>query len=291
MPRTDQRTGLLLLAVTVVGWGLNWPAMKLLLLEWPPLTARGTAGIIAASGLAAIAVARGQSLAVPTGEWPRLLAAAAINVTAWMGLTTLSMRWLAAGEGALLVYTMPIWATLLAWPVLGERPTVQRLAALALGVGGISLLLAGAPQPLTPERLLGIALALAAALIFAYGTVSMRQPLKLPPLAAVAWQVGLGSLPMLAYAAAFESARLDELSSTGVAVMAYMTVIPMGLCYLGWFAALRRLPPATASMATLITPVVGVVSAALWIGEPLGPRQWLALALTLGGIALALRGR
>jgi drug/metabolite transporter (DMT)-like permease len=44
-------------------------------------------------------------------------------------------------------------------------------------------------------------------------------------------------------------------------------------------------------MATLITPVVGVVSAAVAIGEPLGAQQLAALALTLSGVALALRGR
>lgn len=286
----DRRTGLLLLAVSAVGWGLNWPAMKLLLREWPPLAARGTAGIVAAVALALLAASRGESLAVPRGEWPRLAAAAAINVTAWMGLSTLAMLWLSAGEGALVVYTMPIWATLLAWPVLGERPTLRRLAALALGIGGMALLFAGAPL-LTAQKLPGIALALGAAVLFAFGTVAMRQPLALPPLAAVAWQVGLGCLPMLALAAAFEQPRLDALSATGVAVMAYMTVVPMGVCYLTWFAALRRLPPATASMATLITPVVGVVSAAVAIGEPLGAQQLAALALTLSGVALALRGR
>ena len=46
--------------------------------------------------------------------------------------------------------------------------------------------------------------------------------------------------------------------------------------------------PATASVATLLTPLVGVVAAALALGEPLGAREALALALTLGGVALAL---
>ena len=41
-------------------------------------------------------------------------------------------------------------------------------------------------------------------------------------------------------------------------------------------------------MATLLTPLVGVVAAALALGEPLGAREALALALTLGGVALAL---
>ena len=81
------------------------------------------------------------------------------------------------------------------------------------------------------------------------------------------------------------------LSPGGWAAMAYMTAVPMAACYLCWFAALRRLPPATASMATLLTPLVGVIAAAAALGEPFGAREALALTLTLAGVALAIRSR
>jgi drug/metabolite transporter (DMT)-like permease len=289
-----RRVGLLCLLVTAFGWGLNWPAMKFLLREWPPLSARGAAGVTAALGLALLAALRGEErLAVPTGSAGRLLLAAGTNVTAWMGLSTLSLLWLSAGEGALLVYTMPIWATLLAWPVRGERPTAGRVLALALGVAGVAVLLAGAGAghgPATgPGRLPGVPLALGAAFLFALGTVALRVPLGLPPLAATAWQVGLGCVPMVAAGLLFERPDPGALTPAGWAAMAYMTVVPMGVCYLCWFAALRRLPPALASVATLLVPLVGVVAAALALGEPLGAREGLALCLTLGGVALALR--
>jgi drug/metabolite transporter (DMT)-like permease len=65
----------------------------------------------------------------------------------------------------------------------------------------------------------------------------------------------------------------------------------MGVCYLTWFAALRRLPAEIAAMATLLTPVIGVVAAALALGEPFGMRQVAALVLVIGGLALVLRKR
>ena len=287
-----RRTGLLCLAVTAFGWGVNWPVMKALLREWPPLSARGWAGVTAALGLAVLAASRGERLAVPRRAVGRLLLAAAANVTAWMGLATLCMLWLSVAEGALLVYTMPIWAALLAWPVLGERPTARGLAALALGVCGIAVLLGarvdGGPA-LGPEKLPGVLLALGAAVLFALGAVTARRsPLALPPLSSVAWQVGLGCLPMVIAGLLFERPDPHALTAVGWAAMAYMAVVPMGVCYLTWFAALKRLSPATASVATLLTPLVGVVAAALALGEPLGAREALALALTLGGVALAL---
>jgi drug/metabolite transporter (DMT)-like permease len=281
--------GLLCLLATALGWGINWPIMKVLLQEWPPLSVRGSAGLAAALGLGVIAVLRGESLAVPRPVRAPLLLAAATNVTAWMGLSTLSMLWLDVAEGALLVYTMPIWVTLLAWPILGERLTAKGIAALVLGMGGILVLLGKQDFALGMGKLPGVAAALGAAILFAFGTVRTRSPLDLPPLSAVAWQVGLGCLPLVLGGLVLEQPRLGALSATGWVCMAYMTLVPMGLCYLFWFAALRRLPPAVASMATLITPVVGVVGAALALGAPIGGREVLALALTLCGVALALR--
>src|SRR3954451_17163624 len=170
-PLRSRCIGLLCLAVTVIGWGLNWPIIKLILREWPPLFARGTAGLVAALGLAAVAIIRGERLTVPGYAFGRLSIAAALNVFAWMGFSTIAMVWLSVAEGALLVYTMPIWATLLAWPIRGARPTLRDLAALALSSTGIGVLLAGSGFALGAGELPGVLLALGAAVLFALGTV------------------------------------------------------------------------------------------------------------------------
>ena len=286
----SHRIGLLCLAVTSLGWGLNWPAMKALLQELPPLFARGSAGLVAALVFAAVAAARGQSLRVALPLWPRLGAAALLNVFAWMGFSTLSLQWLHAGQAAMLVYTMPIWATLLAWPIAQQRPSLRAALGLVVCAAGLWLLFGGAPVANVDRGpLVGVGFALAAALGFALGTVALRPLAAMTPLANLAWQLGLGCLPMLLISAVHEPLLLATVSARSWALMLYMTAIPMGLCYLTWFAALRRLPPATASIATLATPVVGVFAAAWALGEPLGARQLAALALTLAGVALALR--
>ena len=51
--------------MTSIGWGFNWPVTKYLLGELPPLTLRGSTGVIGASLLAILALLRGQSLRVP----------------------------------------------------------------------------------------------------------------------------------------------------------------------------------------------------------------------------------
>ena len=189
--------GVFFLLVTATGWALNWPAMKILLREWPPLFSRGVAGVTAAFLLAIIALCSGEPLRVPRQLMPRMLLAASTNVFAWMGFSTLSMKWLSVSEGALLVYTMPIWAMLLAWPVLSRRPSAEGFVSLALGLAGVVVLLGGQGFAFDAGKLAGILFALLAAVLFALGTVITRTPLPVAPITLVAWQVGLGCAPMI----------------------------------------------------------------------------------------------
>ncbi len=287
--RRAQRIGLLYLLGTSVGWGVNWPATKVLLQQLPPLFARGSGGLTAALVLALVAALRGDSLRVPRPLYGRLLASSLTNVFAWMGFATLSLQWLNAGQAAMLVYTMPVWVTLLAWPLAGQRPTARASIGLLLCMVGLWVLLGARQAPLGTGTMIGVGFALASALLFAFGTVALRPLTELAPIPNLAWQLGLGCAPMVLIGVIWEHPHLARVDATGWVLLAYMTAVPMGLCYLSWFAALRRLPPATASMGTLLTPVVGVFAAAATLGEPLGARELAALVLTLGGVALALR--
>jgi drug/metabolite transporter (DMT)-like permease len=93
---------------------------------------------------------------------------------------------------------------------------------------------------------------------------------------------------MLVVGFAFETWSTEAPSAKGCLLWLYMTAVPMGLCYLTWFSALRHLPPVTASMATLLTPGIGVLSASLLLSEPFTSREAAALLLTVGGVGLSL---
>jgi drug/metabolite transporter (DMT)-like permease len=277
------------LAITSFGWGLNWPATKLLLQECPPLMARGIAGIVAGLALAGLALARGETLIAPRAEWWRLARSAALNVTAWMGLTTLSLVWLDAGEAATIAYTMPVWAALLAWPVLGESLAMNRAGALVLGVGGVVILLGRHGFSGDPAHLPGVGVALAAATLFALGTVlSKRWPINMAPIPMIAWQVGLGCIPLLIAGLLVENAHLRQMPWAGWAALFYTTIVSLGICYVAWFAALRRLEAGTAAIGTLLTPIVGVVASAIVLAEPLLLPQISALGFVVAGVVLAV---
>jgi drug/metabolite transporter (DMT)-like permease len=282
--------GLAFLAIASVGWGLNFPIMKHLLTEWPPLSSRGLCGIAGAAALALIALARRQSLGVPRPMWSRLLLVAWLTIGGWVAFMGLALLWLSASEAAVLGISIPVWVALLAWPVLGERLSPLRAVAMMIALAGITVLIGGNGLDASLEKLPGILCALAGAVCVALGTVLTKHfPLAMPPLALAAWQIGLGCVPIAIVGLAVEQPQLAALSSVGWASMIYMTLIQFCLSYVCWFAALERLPAATASIGTLLVPVVGVLAAAAMLHEPLGLREIAALAFTLGGVGLALR--
>ena len=282
--------GLMFLAITSVGWGFNWPIMKYLLSELPPLTMRGLTGVVGASLLALLAILSGQSLRVPRELWPRLLLAAILNVSCWMTLMGLALLWLPASEAALIAYTMPVWASLLAWPILGERPNLLRVISLVMAFAGLAAIMGGNGFAASAAKMPGIIMALGGAFGFAVGTVLAKKlPLSLPPLSAAAWQIGIGCLPVAIVGLLFENAHVADLTDAGWILLVYSTVVQFCVAYVCWFAALARLPASVAAIGTMAVPVIGVVTAAVALHEPLGPGQIAALIFTLAGVVLATR--
>ncbi|MCP3469647.1 DMT family transporter [Bradyrhizobium sp. CCGUVB1N3] len=282
--------GLMFLAITSVGWGFNWPVTKFLLSELPPLTLRGVTGVLGALLLAALAVIRRDSLRIAPGIWPRLLVAALLNVTGWMVLMGLALLWLPASEAALIAYTMPVWASLFAWPVLGERPTLLRTIALVMAFAGLASIMGGNGVSASVEKLPGIIMALGGSIGFAVGTVvSKKYPIHLPPITAAAWQIGLGCLPIAIVGLALETTHLSQVTPVGWGLLVYSVIGQFCIAYVSWFAALSRLPASVAAIGTMAVPVIGVVTSAIALREPLGVGQIAALVFTLAGVVLATR--
>jgi drug/metabolite transporter (DMT)-like permease len=280
--------GLLFLAITSIGWGFNWPITKYLLSLLPPLTLRGTTGVVGACLLALLAVSRRQNLHVPRELWPRLVLAAFLNVGCWMVMMGFALLWLPASEAALIAYTMPVWASILAWPILGERPNLLRVISLVMAFAGLSAILGGNGFAASLAKLPGILLALGGAFGFAVGAVLAKKlPINLPPVSAAAWQIGIGCLPVALAGLLIENASVAGFSDYDWLLLSYSTVVQFCIAYVCWFAALARLPASVAAIGTMAVPVIGVVASALALHEPLGIGQIAALVFTLAGVALA----
>lgn len=67
--------------------------------------------------------------------------------------------------------------------------------------------------------------------------------------------------------------------------MIYNTVIAFMFCYWAWNRIVLMVPVAVSSLSSLATPLIGVISGMVLLGEPIGQQELLAAALILGAVA------
>jgi drug/metabolite transporter (DMT)-like permease len=280
---------LLLLGVMTLLWGTNWPALKIVVSAMPVATFRTICLWTAGPALLLIAALSGDRLRVPPGDRVPLLLAALTNITLWHLGSAAGVYYMQAGRASIIAYTMPIWASLLGALVLGERLTPRRLAGLALGIAGLAALvwpdraqIAAAP--------LGVLFMLLAAVAWAVGTVLVKRRRWAMSVAQLAgWQLVIGGVPV-ALLAALRDPPTDfaALDARTWLVLLYILLLPMIVAQWTWFRILALLPAGLAAISTLAIPVVGVLSSALALGEPVGAPELGALLLVVSALALVL---
>lgn len=272
-----------LLLVPLLGllWGFNWPAVRISLTEIAPWTLRAGGMSFAGLVLVAVALVRGVPLAVPRRQWPRLIVAGFLSIAAFNVLLAFAQLMAPTSRAAILTFTMPIWATLLALPLLGERFDRRRLLGLGLGIAGLACL--GLPLIRSGQFSPGLALALLAALSWALGTiVTKRWPVSAPALAIAAWQLLIGGAVAGLGMLVFEGIPVPKaLSPPVLTALGFHIVGAQALAYFLWFVVVARLPAGIASLGTLMVPAVGVLGSVLLLGERPTATDWLGLALVV----------
>ena len=287
-PHTLPRSMWILLVLLTFGWGLNWPMMKLTLAELPVWTFRGLCVAAGAVGLFTLARLGGQSIRVPTGHWPRLIAISICNVTLWNVLIGYGLQMLPAGRSAILAYSMPVWAVLLSVFILHEKLTRRRVVGLMLGMAGMAVLLGGELSAMRASPL-GALLVLGAAIGWALGTVLMRRyPIKLSTTALTAWQLLVGGLPIMAGALLIDWGNWRPIGLGATIGLVYNLTFVFIFCYWAWFKIATTAPPSVSSLSTLMIPVVGVFSGIWVLGESPEWREYVALVLVIAALATVL---
>jgi drug/metabolite transporter (DMT)-like permease len=279
-----------LLAALTLFWGCNWPIMKIALSEIAPMHFRTLFLASGAIGLFAIAIANRLPLRVPAGEWPRLLAIAVVNMVGWNVLAIYGVPLLASGRASILGYTMPVWGVLLSAWLLGERLTRRRLLGVAMGVTGMLLLL-GEEVAAVGRSPLGAILLVSAAVTWALGTVMMRRwPVDLPTTSVTAWQMVIALVPISTIAVATETSTFNPFAlSTGPMLCTlYNMSISAIFGYWAWTKIATSAPVMLFSLGTMMTPVVGVFSGMLMLGERPHATDFAALVLVVAALAIVL---
>lgn len=281
--------GILLLATVTLVWGVNWPMMKRAVSEIPVWTFRAICLGGAAAGLMAISRIAGQKLRIPRGELKLLLVVSLFNISIWHIASATGLVHLEASRATIIAFTMPLWAALLAVPLLGERPSWNTVAGLLVGLAGMGILILPDRAKLWVDPI-GPIVMLAAAISWAVGTVVLKYArFTMPATVLTAWQLALGGVPVVLGALAFDR----EFDPATVSLQAWLatafTVAGATIfCHWGWFKLVRRFPAVGISVGSLAIPVVGVTASAIGLGEPVGAEVLIALSFVVLALFLVL---
>jgi drug/metabolite transporter (DMT)-like permease len=255
----------LMLVLLALVWGLSWPIMKIALDEVGVFALRAWGYSISALSLFALIRLQRRSCSIPPGRARLHLGVACLLNVVGFGLFSSFAQLDATTSRVVIVnYSMPVWASLMAWLILGERLTARTAIGLALCVGGLGTLV----YPLAGHLASALLLALGCALCWAAGTIYMKWARITGDLLAIsAWQIATGALVFVALLLFEDAPAPAQVSLPAVLAVLYNGLIGTGFAYVLWFAIIERLPTATASLGSLATPVVGVVGSMLMLGE------------------------
>lgn len=272
-------------------WGTTFLAIRIAVETIPPFMTAGLRFFLAGGAMLPLLLARGGRFPNPA-QWRAATIAGGLMMAGGIGLLTYAETRIPSGLAALMVATIPIWITIIAWLGFGgPRPGTQTFLGLALGFAGAALLFAPALGSGDGEYdLVGMGSVSLGAFIFACGSVySRRAPLPADSRISTASQMlAGGTLLLLISALVGEPLRLDAaaVSTWSLLALAYLIVIGSIIGYTAYLWLLKTVDPAKVSTNFFVNPVVAVVAGALVLGEAVTLPMVVAAAVILVGVAV-----
>jgi drug/metabolite transporter (DMT)-like permease len=281
------------LILIMIVWGSTYVITKVAVREIPPLTLAVLRYLIATSVLVPIAIARG-GLRLP----PPFPVAALV----WMGLTGIAILTVgfnyglvygSASQGALVYALGP--AAVAAAAVLGlhEALSRQRIAGIVLSVAGSALVvMSGAADRAAPRPLLGALCMAAGVVAWAHYTVIAKRLADADQVVVIAWVSIIGTAMLVPFAAAeLLQSPIPWPTPAGWLGVLFLGAVASAAAYVVYNRVLRELDASLVGVYFTLDPLVGVATAAVFLGEVLRGGQVVGAVIALVGMWLAASNR
>ena len=285
--RVDPRVLLAFFAIYVI-WGTSFLAIRIAVLEVPPLFAAGTRFLLA--GLILYGLMRLRGTTPPTAsQWRSLAILGLLMFVAEYGPLFWAEKYVPSGIASVLEATLPlITMALETWVFRRHRFRWPLLAAILLGFGGVTVLLFRNGEHFGVLPCVAI---LAGATTWSLGSV-LNRSLDLPESRALASgaMMALGGAMLLVLSAGFgELHPFPHVSVRAATALVYLIAFPSLLGFTAFVWLLAHMPATRVSSHAYVNPVVAVALGYLLAGEIVTARTLVGTALVLGSVVLILR--
>ena len=286
-PGKGNRTkALLALGFVCVSWGTTWVASRLGVQYMPALQMAGIRQFLAGSIYIIFFLARRASW--PRGrEWGVVVVLSLLNFFLTNGLTTLGVKYISAGLGAIIAAIFPLWLVLFGlFSRQASHTPLKAHVGLWLGFGGVCVIFYDHLKDfLHPDFRFGIIISLAGSVSWAMGTVlTKKEASQFNPYFSIGLQMALSGLLLYGSAAiSGQTLPLGQIPAQAWMAISYLVLMGSVLSFLAFLYALQHLPTQQLSIYAYMNPVVAVLVGS-WISS-----ERLSWMIGLGG-AIALLG-
>jgi drug/metabolite transporter (DMT)-like permease len=279
------------LLATVLIWSANFVIVKASIGTLGPFTFTGARYLVASLTLLLILWRREGSVRPPMGQVAVLFGLGLVGFGAYQVLWTTGLTQISAGDSALLVAASPVLVALLAAAVGMDRLTAPKLAGALIAFAGVAVVIGGSQALSLGSSLVGDALTLGAAVLWAVYTVgASRIVRRIDPLRATTWTV-IGGTCLLVPLGVAEAAARPPVNVTPAAILAilYSGALAAGIANVFVFNAIRDVGPTRATAMQFLVPAGAVVLGAVFLAEPVGLPQVIGGAVIVLGVWLTRR--
>jgi len=294
--RTTARVWLALWTVYLV-WGSTYLAIRVLVhptngAGLPPLVSAGLRFGFAGLLMLAVTVRRPAADGRPDPLGPRQWAAAAVIGVALLlggnGMVSIAERRVASGPAAVIIATVPIWATLIAASFGREAVRARQAIGLALGFAGVAVLVVGSGGGRLDA--IGVGELVVAALSWSAGSVFSRTaPLVRRPLVMTGMEMlcgGIGCLVVGVASGELSGTHLSEVPTRSWISLGYLIVFGSMLAYTAYVWLLGNAPLSLVTTYAYVNPLVAVLLGVLLLGEHFSVRSAVATVVIIAGVVL-----
>lgn len=244
--------------------------------------------IVGALCLGAVALSRGR----PRLTGRQWAAVAAIGVL-WFGVYNVALnageQHVDAGTAVMLIQVSPVLVALLAAVFLHESFTLYLGLGLALAFGGIVLIATASGDERGDRSVVGVALCLLAAAVYAVSLVLQKPLVATIPAVQVTWLAcTVGAVVCLPFAGQLV-ADVRDASAADVWWVVYLGVFPTAIAFTTFAYALRTMTASNLGVTTYLVPPITIVMGWLLLDETPPTMAYVGGVLALVGVGVARR--
>lgn len=274
-------------ATVYLVWGSTYLVNYLAIREIPPFLMSGTRFLTA--GLLLFGVAALRKIPWPSlVHWKNSAWAGFMFMALGTGLVVWAEQWVDSGMAALLVSFEPLVVVVLLWIMRGQKPQLNSLLGVALGVLGMFLLV-GQPQISTDRNtLIGVAGIAFSLLAWGYASIYIGQAnLPTSKMQSAGMQMMGGGVSLLAMSFIFGDYKQfawENLTGKGIFSFFYLVVLGSLLAFSAFNYLLSKVSPEKVATTNYVNPVVAMFLGWSINNEQITTRSLLAAAVMLTGV-------